>query len=87
MKSIVNDQERIWFCSKPFVSFVKSLKGISGEWLVVICWSFCLFAIFIIKYCVELSLICFGTLKYDWEIKVTESFLPLVQWLFDKDFY
>ena len=46
----------------------------SDEWLNAIFWSSCLFGIFIIKYCVEFSVIFFGAAKYDNEIKAREMF-------------
>ena len=54
--------------------FMKSWKSMSDEWLNAIFWSSCLFGIFIIKYCVEFSVIFFGAAKYDNEIKAREMF-------------
>ena len=59
---------------------MKSWKSMSDEWLNATLWSSCLFGTFIIKYCVERSVIFFGAAKYDNEIKAREmfSFLPLI---------
>ena len=55
-------------------NFYKSLKQISDEWLIVICWSSPLFGIFIIK------MLNLGTLKHDCVIKTSKivSFLPVI---------
>ena len=60
--------------------FMKSWKSMSDEWLNAIFWSSYLFGIFIIKYCVECSVIFFDAAKYDNKIKVREmfSFLLLI---------
>ena len=52
----------------------------SDEWLNAICWSSCLFGIFITKKSVVFSLTYFGTLKFDCVIKTREMFrfLPLI---------
>ena len=68
------------FSVHSIFNFYKSLKSISGEWLIAICWSFFLFGTFIIKKDVEFSLTSLGTLKYYCVIKTSKmfSFLPLI---------
>ena len=68
------------FFSSILFRFIKPGMSIFDEWLNAFCWSFRLFGIFIMKKCVELNLIFFGTAKYDWVIKTRDmfSFLPLI---------
>ena len=65
---------------KFLYSFLNSSKSISDEWLVAICWSYCLFGIFMIKKFVVFSLTSFGTQKYDCVMnnKETLNNLPLI---------
>ena len=52
-----------------FINLLKFLKSMSHEWFNAICWICLLFGIFMIKKCVEFSLISFGILKHDCVIK------------------
>ena len=54
---------------------MKSLKSMSDDWFVAICWSSLLFEIFIIKQCALFSLTSFGTSKYDFVIKTIKMFI------------
>ena len=58
----------------------KSLKSMSEERFIAICWSSLLFGLFIMKKWVVFNLTSFGTLKYDYIIKTREifDFLPLI---------
>ena len=69
--------------------FAIHLNSISDEWLNAICWSSCLFGIFILKWFVEFSLIFFDTAKLDCAIKTREmfSFLLLINTSFTIGLY
>ena len=57
---------------------MKSLKSMFDELLDPICWRSVLLGIFMIKWCVALSLIVLRILKSDSNIKISEilTFLP-----------
>ena len=79
-KVISLTQKEYFFAVHFLQIFIKSLKSISDEWFISICWSSPLFGIFIIKECVQFSLTSSGTLNYDCVIKRSEmlSFRPLI---------
>ena len=53
---------------------MKTFRSITDEWFNSVCESSLLFGIFMIKKCVEFSLTSFGTLKYDYVIKIFAMF-------------
>ena len=65
---------------KSLYSLLKPLKSISDEELVAICWSYCLFKIFMMKKCLLFSLISFDPWNYDWVMKTKKifNFLSLI---------
>ena len=64
----INKKEYVFF----LYILIDFLKSLSGKRLNAVCWSSCLFGIFITEKCVQFSLIFFRTEKYVIVIKTKE---------------